>query len=130
MKFNSQAVTKVIACNSGHTQTSDSYTYFVLIFNKQQHCNYNSSTVTSYTHTLYAWKGAWYNQYAILYLITNTQFTLMSSIAYSLYHAHFEAYVCSWWYWAIVVAMLLYVEKDYKIGIIVRSMVCWELSYP
>ena len=32
---------KVIAGNSGHTQTSDSYTYF-----------YNSSTVTSYAHML------------------------------------------------------------------------------
>ena len=41
-----------IAGNSGHTQTSDSYTYFVLVLNKEQHCNYNSSTVTSYTHML------------------------------------------------------------------------------
>ena len=43
---------KVIAGNSGHTQTSDSYTYFVLVLNKEQHCNYSSSTVTSYTHML------------------------------------------------------------------------------
>ena len=40
---------KVIAGNSGHTQTSDTYTYFVLVLNEQQ---YNSSTVTSYTHML------------------------------------------------------------------------------
>ena len=38
--------------NSGHTQTSDNYTYFVLVLNKEQHCNYNSSIVTSYTHML------------------------------------------------------------------------------
>ena len=43
---------KVIAGNFGHTQISDSYTYFVLVLNKEQHCNYNSSTVTSYTHIL------------------------------------------------------------------------------
>ena len=43
---------KVIGGNSGHTQTSDNYTYFVLVLNKEQHCNYNSSIVTSYTHML------------------------------------------------------------------------------
>ena len=45
-------INKVIAGNSGHTQTSDNYTYFVLVLNKEQHCNYNSSIVTSYPHML------------------------------------------------------------------------------
>ena len=43
------AYRKVIGGNSGHAQTSDS---FVLVLNKEQHYNYNSSTVTSYTHML------------------------------------------------------------------------------
>ena len=43
---------KVIVGNSGHAQTSDSFTYFVLVLNKEQHYNYNSSTITSYTHML------------------------------------------------------------------------------
>ena len=38
--------------NSGHAQTSDSYTYFILVLNKEQYYNYNSSTVTSYTQML------------------------------------------------------------------------------
>ena len=54
---------KVIAGNSGHTQTSDNYT--VIVLNKEQHSSYNSS---------------------------------------------------------IVVAMLLFVENQYEIGIIVRSL--------
>ena len=47
----SKKTTKVWG-NSGHPQTSDSFTYFVLVLNKEQHYNYNSSTVTSYTHML------------------------------------------------------------------------------
>ena len=49
---NSKYVCKVIVGNSRHAQTSDSYIYFVLVLNKEQHYNYSSSIVTSYTHML------------------------------------------------------------------------------
>ena len=51
----------------GNSQTSDSYTYFVLVLHKEQHYNYNSSTVTSCTRMLENERDTMSMQYIIIH---------------------------------------------------------------